>query len=136
MALGTGPAAGPTAVCAEYGTRERGLGWWPIVPWVVFIALVATGWAVGALRWGTPAGPASGPAVWFWPVFPLGFFLVVALLAFGLRWGFWGRWWGYPGRGGSAPSASEVLRLRFARGEIGAEQFRQMSRELGDDRAR
>ena len=78
------------------------------------------------------------PPATYYPFFPFGFgffgFFLVIFLIFGLmRWIFWwpGRWayrrHGYYARGAEA---YQILRERYARGEITKEQFEQMSRDL------
>lgn len=87
--------------------------------------------AVLALGW-TPGPPWGGPYPLFWPLFPLGFFLVALLVISAARWAWWGArgeaWGRYGGYG--PPRARELLRERYVRGEITREQFREMRREL------
>ena len=80
---------------------------------------------------GGPAASGTFPGpFYFWPLFPLCFFLAIGLLFVVVRFGVWGfgyrRWHvedpGYRARG--------ILQERFARGEISAEQLREMRREL------
>lgn len=73
-------------------------------------------------------GPWGFPGYYpvFWPLFPLGFFLLFATFFLVLRWR-WGGWgwarWGYAACG--PLGARETLELRFARGEISPEEFRE-----------
>lgn len=100
----------------------RGLRW-AVVAFVAIlgIAIVASA-VVYALR-----GPGTG-----FVFFPFGWFFILLFFLFfwGFRW--WGGWgwsgrpyWHYPGDG-----AKEILRERYARGEIGKDQFDQMMRDL------
>ena len=112
------------------GCRARGprRGLW-IVPVVLLAAVVVAFVLVGPAHGG---GPAPG----FWPWFPFGFLgLVVLVWAVAGPCGRWGWGWGGRGRGygeseSAAAPAEEILRRRYARGEIGADEFRAMSREL------
>jgi uncharacterized membrane protein len=102
-------------------------GRWVWLPVGVLAAIVIAGLAIFLV---TGGHPWWGPFPWFWPLFPLGFFLLFVLLfgaVRGLGWG-WGGRWGYGTRG--PPSAEEILRRRYASGEISSEQFLRMSREL------
>lgn len=78
--------------------------------------------------------PVAG---YYFPVFPFGFFWVfIALfLVFGVsRWVFWG--WGWRRRGyydRHYDSAHQILRERYARGEITKEQMDQMASDLDRD---
>lgn len=69
------------------------------------------------------------PNEWWWPfhfmwIFPLIFFVVLLRL--------------FSRRGGdgqdSSPSAREILDRRYARGEIGREEYRQMKNDLDQGR--
>ncbi|MFB3739418.1 MAG: SHOCT domain-containing protein [Candidatus Velamenicoccus archaeovorus] len=62
-------------------------------------------------------GPGWGGGPWFL-VFPLFWIGVLLLLGFAFR-----RRWGGPWRSG--PTAEDVLAERYARGEIGADEYRQ-----------
>ena len=112
------------------------------------------GWALGALvlvllvglfvfpfffQWPSPGYYGYYPHPWFF-FFPFGFAFFF-LIFFGVRWLFWG--WGY-GRGywhgygsrywrNQGPwdnAATEILKQRYAKGEITKEQFDQMMRDL------
>lgn len=124
-------ASDPADGCGPWGA---GPSWWIAVSLIVLGLIVTVVLAGVLLGWGPPGASGPGPYPGWWPLFPLGFFLVVVLLLFVVRGGFWGRWgWGHP-YGPWAGSAEEVLRRRFARGEISPEQFRQMRRELAEAR--
>lgn len=105
--------------------------------WVVAaVAVIAVVLFIGALAahyYYPPGMPYSGyPGYgWFW-FFPFGFFFFLIFLFFIFRvafwgWGGWGwrrrYWYGYG-------DAHEILRQRYARGEITKEQFDQMMRDL------
>jgi putative membrane protein len=65
--------------------------------------------------------------------FPFGFILVILLISSVFRWAFWPRWWGggyRRGYWGYSADAFEILRERYARGEISKEQFDQMMQDL------
>jgi uncharacterized membrane protein len=126
-APGRSPAAGPER-CGPRG--HLGWGWWPLIPlalWGGLIAVGVIGSAFGATFWG------AGPVPFLWPLFPFGVFLsliVVFVLARQLFWTpHWDSSWG-----AGAESPEEILRRRFARGEISTEQFQEMEHAL--DRAK
>jgi putative membrane protein len=105
----------------------RGWGLWPIVPLVIIgaiLLLVGLAWAIGG------TGGRGGPGPFFWPIFPLGFFLFVLVSFVAIRFAFWGRGWGGPRYWSGMPSAEEVLRRRYARGEISEEEYRERLRVL------
>jgi uncharacterized membrane protein len=67
----------------------------------------------------------------FWPFGILIFFLFIFLITRFIFWGAWGwrrRYW--YGGGYGYGDAHEILRQRYARGEISKEQFDQMTRDL------
>lgn len=77
----------------------------------------------------------AGPGPYYgWPLFPFGFFLFLIGIFFVFRLAFWGWGWGrgyYRGsRGYSGPDALEIVRRRYARGEITKEQYEQMRSDL------
>ena len=111
--------------------RARSGFLWVIVALAILAAVVFIGTIVfngsfypnGAMYYGHP---------WFgWWFFPFGFFFLFIFLFFIFRVAFWGGgwrrryWYGY-GYG----DAREILRQRYARGEITKEQFDQMNRDL------
>jgi putative membrane protein len=96
---------------------------WTWIP-LIFVAGIASIFAIAYFLGAFPTG--SYPAFYYFPwwiIFPLFFFFFLGLFAF--RW--WGCGWGP--RGDYDP-ALEVLRERFARGEIAKEQYEQMRKEL------
>ena len=73
-------------------------------------------------------GYAGGPWSWLGPLMMLVFWvLVIGGIVLVLR-----AWWQPPTRPGqSSDTALEILRERYARGEISREQFEEMRRDLG-----
>ncbi len=74
-----------------------------------------------------------------WFFFPFGFFFLFFIVFGAFRWLFFpwrGRYrhggWGY--RWGEGDEAAEILRQRYAKGEITKEQFDQMMRDLQQNR--
>jgi len=103
---------------------SRVLGW----AFIAVVALIAVAIIASAVVF---AWRGLGTGFVF---FPFGFGWFFILLFFLLFWGFrwWGGWawhgrhaWPYPGDG-----AKGILRERYARGEIGKDQFDQMMRDL------
>ena len=74
-----------------------------------------------------------GPYRFFF-FFPIGSIFFLFFIFFIVRLAFWGSWWGWRGRyrGYYWGDAREVLRQRYARGEITKEQFDQMNRDLDE----
>ena len=85
-----------------------------------------------------PAGMMYNGYPWpGWWFFPFGLFFFLIFLFFIFRVAFWGWWggWGWRrrywyGYGYGYGDAHEILRQRYARGEITKEQFDQMNRDL------
>src|SRR5579862_8770567 len=136
MATALPSADNPDDGCGSYRGSPLRWGWWWLLPLFVVSALVILGVTVTLLGWVHAVPPGYGPTGYFWPLAPLGFFLFVFAGFLLLRWATWGgRGWAGGARGNSV-SAREMLRWRFARGELSSEQFREMSRELDADSAR
>ena len=123
------------ANCGEQHARRGSPLGWAILA-VVLVAIISF-FTVLAIR-GYPNATMMTyngyPAFGGWFFFPFGFifffiivFLVFRFLFWGLwGWGSWGRrryWYGYG-------DAREILRQRYAKGEITKEQFDQMTRDL------
>jgi len=99
---------------------------WLIFPAVLVVAFAAI--AIGASFYFRSAPPQ----VFWWPWAPFGWFFFIPLFFAGffvLRFFFWG-WWGGRGWYYHGDTATQVLRERFARGEITKEQFEQMRKDL------
>jgi putative membrane protein len=111
----------------------------PSKRWILFPVLAAAGLALTALAaWlytfgATPPSGTSAPWSGWW--FPFGWFFFIPiffLIFFAFRWFFWGGWWWSRGsqyRWGH-DAAFEILRERFASGEITKEQYEQMRKDL------
>jgi putative membrane protein len=115
----------------------------PSKRWILLPVLVVAGLSLAALAawlyaFGTvPPSVASVPWSGWW--FPLGWFFFVPiffLIFFAFRWFFWGGWWWGRGsrHGWDYDPAFEILRERFARGEITKEQYEQTRRDLAQPR--
>ena len=99
------------------------------------LGAVISFFAVLAIR-GYPASPMSVyygyPGFGWWFFFPFGFIFFFIVLFIVSRFVFWG-WWGWGRRRSywyGHGEATEILRQRYARGEITKEQYDQMSRDL------
>ncbi|MDV3293297.1 MAG: SHOCT domain-containing protein [Nitrososphaerales archaeon] len=117
--------------------RRRGfLGW--VFGGLIF--LIVIGAIVGPILFGYGYG-MMGPYSYYYPhlffgwfFFPFGFFVIFALF-FAFRWlvfpwrgrYYYGRWHQHDG-------AEEILRERYAKGEITKDQFDQMTRDLEQKR--
>jgi putative membrane protein len=108
-------------------SNTRSSGRWVLTP-VLFVAAFAI--VIGASAY---FNTTSSQSYGWWPGAPFGWFLFIPLffiVFFALRfywWGPWGGggWWYYRG-----DSAMDILRERFARGEITREQFEQMKKDI------
>jgi putative membrane protein len=119
----------------NYPTHRHGVG---ALGWAIFalVALVIVGIFVTPFLWAhygmMPGTGTTYPMPFFgWFFWPLGF-LFVLFIIFGvarLLWFPWGR--GYYRRGWYGfGTPEEILRRRYARGEITKDQFDQMMRDL------
>jgi uncharacterized membrane protein len=106
--------------------------------WIVPVALVATlavlAAALFVLRWAGAVSPppfvGAAPPLWF--VFPLGLLFLWLLIVFVVRpWG-WNRYRGWGGRWPNEIDAHEVVRLRYARGDISRAQMDELLRDLAE----
>ena len=105
--------------------RHRRLIGWGIAGLLLLIGVAVL---VGAI-----VRAAIGPMPGFGGFF---FFLLFLFFVFGwFRWWGWGGWRGYPMTWGYHDSAAEILRRRYARGEISKDQFDQMMRDIEQSRA-
>ena len=103
------------------------------------VVLLLVGLFLLPLFYGFPARPyAYYPFPFF--IFPFGFLIFFFVIFFVVRVLFWGLGWGWGWRGGYSRgywrgqgyygSATEILRQRYAKGEINKDQFDQMMRDL------
>ncbi len=78
---------------------------------------------------------------WMWPwggmwIFPMIMFVVMMIIffiAFFGRWGCGPMWWGPRGQHrdrGDSETALEILKKRYAKGEITKEEFSQMKKDI------
>ncbi len=116
------------------GSKRRGMGWFigSIMLFVV-VALVLIG-VTGAYFHPTMMGYYGG-GYHFPFFFPFGFVFFFLIAFFVLRMLLWP--WGWGGRREHwhfHSDAEEILRQRYARGEITKEQFEQMARDLEQHR--
>jgi len=113
----------------------------PSKEWILLPLLVVSGLAVAVLTfwqydYSVSPPPYSITQPWFGWWFPFGWFFFIPIffiILFAFRSFFWGgSWWGrgsyYDGR--NHDPAHEILRERFARGEITKEQYEEMVRDL------
>jgi putative membrane protein len=102
---------------------------WFLIP-VVIAILIVTGIAAAIYFHGPAAGVAYPFYGWWFP-FPFFIFIPIIFIAFfAFRWFCWGGWGGgwYYGQG--YDPALQILKERFARGEITKDQFEQMTKDL------
>lgn len=72
---------------------------------------------------------------WWWIGRIIMFVLWIAIIAFVIRWAVFGRRrWNGPSGPSPMEQARGVLAERYARGEIDADEYRQRSNQLRDDR--
>ena len=133
----TGPRREESQVASSYGERPyRGMHWFGWVAFAVVIVLIVAFLSSMAANGFYPSVMFTGPPYYGWYFFPFGmvFFVIVVFFIFRMIfWGFggWGwrrRYW-YGGAYGYG-DAREILRQRYARGEITKEQFDQMMKDL------
>jgi len=82
---------------------------------------------------GVPAGPYYGYPFYGWWFFPFGIVFIFVVLFLVSRLVFWPMGWGWRRRywyGYGYGDSNEILRQRYARGEITKEQFEQTKRDL------
>jgi putative membrane protein len=93
-----------------------------------------TGWRGGHMRWMHDGWWAGQWGVWGWLglILMIAFWiLVIAGIVLLVRWLI--RQGHGSGGGGGSESALDVLERRYAKGEISAEEYRRMKREISDE---
>jgi putative membrane protein len=117
--------------------RRGGLFGWIILGFLaLFVVVPLVIWGALALLGHAPTGMMYAP-VGFW-FFPLGFLFVIFLVFFAIRLAFWGPRWGWYGHrhgpwgpmGFAHSEPEDVVRHRYASGEITREQYDTMMRDL------
>jgi len=116
--------------------RTRSPFGWGVVALVAILAiLIVSGLAFGAARAASSPAAVGYPYYGFFPFgfvfFPFGFifFFFIVFFVFRLFWG-WGGWGRYRWYGYYRGEPAEIVKERYARGEITKEQFEQMMRDL------
>jgi uncharacterized membrane protein len=118
------------AQAMDCGSRSR---FW-VIPAAILGALIAVGVGFLILAWvGLIARPTfGGPYPAFWLLFPLGFVLFWFVVIAVVRPWRWQSGWGRGREWASFLDAGEVVRVRFARGEISKEQMTGLLRDLNE----
>ena len=111
---------------------RRHWGWWWVLPsiFLVLILGLVVLWGVAVITGLAVFSPWSHPGWFFFP-FGLLFFLFFLWIVFRVAW--WGAGWGWGHRrwyGYGGYDSREIVRARYARGEITREQYNQMIHDL------
>jgi putative membrane protein len=118
---------------SEMHLRRRGLFGW-VVASIVLVAVIAFIVALATHSYPySPSTPYYGYPYFGWFFFPFGFFFIFFIIFAVSRFIFWPWGWGGGWRRGywyHYGDAREILRQRYARGEITKEQYDQMMRDL------
>ncbi len=75
------------------------------------------------------------PWMWHWGgmwIFPMIMFVIMIVLMFIFvgQWGWRPPWWGPGGQGEESETSLEILKKRYAKGEVNKEEFEQMKKDL------
>jgi len=129
-----GPAGGERTTESDHDDRllrrRTGLGWL-IGGLIVFIVAAFAFAAVARLYFYPPVMPYSGGGFFFPFFIPFGFLIFLFIIFALSRLLFWPWAWGWRrGHWYHHDEAEEILRQRYAKGEITKEQFDQMRRDL------
>lgn len=71
--------------------------------------------------------------MWIFPMLMFAVIIIVLFLVAGRRWRCWPPWSGpgrYYGEGGVSESALDILKKRYAKGEITKDEFEQMKKDI------
>jgi len=71
--------------------------------------------------------------MWIFPMIMFAVIIIVVFLFAGRRWGCWFPWSGtgrYRVEGGESESALDILKKRYAKGEITKDEFEQMKNDI------
>lgn len=101
---------------------------------IIFSFLIIVGWILpyitggrldsyGGKEWSGPWHMMGMGGMWMFPFFPIIVLVLILYFAFGQNQ--WGRLGSEPGE-----SALEILKKRYAKGEITKEEFKEMKKEL------
>ncbi len=119
----------------DYPHRRGGFGWL-VLGLVLLVVVVLSVFALTRNFFYPYPAAVMGPYYGGWFFFPFGFiffFIFIFFIGRLLFWPFWGWGWGWRHRYGyryGYDDAHEILRQRYAKGEITKDQFDQMMRDL------
>lgn len=104
-----------------------------IIP-IIFMVLIIAGWIIPNMmgdridshdgeEWSGPWHMMGTGGMWMFPFFPIIVLVLILYFVFGRNCGCWS---GH----GSGESAIEILKKRYAKGEITKEEFEEMKKDL------